>query len=156
MASPLDATLGFGVRAELPVHEYILVGGLFEVLAVDADSNGYTQWLVDIDALVKGRYPITLGEIVLEPYLAMPVGFTVGRFLDAATATADDLANWPGWNIGLMAGAMVIWGKLGAFLELGWRHHHVFHEYNNGGADIDNDGAMHQFAMNIGAALVLD
>ena len=148
--SDADPTIGFGLRAEVPVHEYVAVGGLFELLTFESDVWDERESVFDIDVWVKGRYRFELAPgVILEPYVGIPFGLTLAVLPDPNEADAD--AVWPGFNIGVLAGAAVLFQeRFGGFLELGWRHHQVFEEANTFIGDFDLAIKTNQFALNIG------
>lgn len=155
-SEPLDATLGFGVRAELPLHEYFVLGGSFELLTFDTDDGAYSdrEEVFDFDALLRVRYPIEISpELWIEPYVMVPFGFSM-----AVLPRGEGDHVWPGWNTGVLGGAYVVLGDLplAFFAEIGWRHHQV---YSNADVpfigNVDLKIVTNQFAMQLGAALRL-
>lgn len=151
----LDPTVGFGARLEVPVHEYVAIGGIFELLTFEADTvfADEREAVVDFDVWVKGRYRIELsGGLAIEPYLGLPFGLTLA-VLDDPDGEGDEV--WPGFNIGVLAGAMlIIDSRFGALIELGWRHHQVFNEARTFLGDIDLEIETNQFAMHFGGFFV--
>lgn len=145
-----DPTVGFGLRAEVPVHEYVAVGGLFELLTFESDVWGERESVFDIDVWVKGRYRFELAPgLILEPYIGVPFGLSLAVLADPNDLASD--AVWPGFNIGVLAGAAVLLQeRFGAFLELGWRHHQVFAEANTFLGDIDFAVKTNQVALHLG------
>src|SRR5690606_15269012 len=76
--SDLDATVGFGLRLELPVITYLTVGAQLGFGWMKIDGVDDRDAILDLpDLIVRGRYPIELGGGVLEPY----VGFLIGGTL---------------------------------------------------------------------------
>ena len=154
--SDLDPTLGFGFRVEKPLFDFLSIGVMFETLSflVD-DSDREREWAFNFDALIRARYMFEAvrGELFLEPYLALPVGFTFG-WLDDPDGDGDEA--WPGWNIGALAGLAVIHSsRFGGFLELGWRHLEVYtHVEALGGSDYAV--TVNEFAMNLGVSYLLE
>jgi hypothetical protein len=154
-SEPLDTTVGFGARVELPVHDFVVVGGLFEVLTVEPSSrywSGEREAIFDFDAWVRLRYVVELTrDIALEPYVGLPFGLTL--------AVLDDEGGgdrvWPGFNTGVLAGvAFIFQQRFGGFLELGWRHHQVFDERRVFGSNVDLKLVTNQFAMNFGGLFI--
>ena len=154
-SNSLDPTVGFGVRGELALHDYFVVGGSFELLTFEWDASGAEREEVfNFDVLLRARYALELSNTMwIEPYVALPVGLT----LAVIPGGNDDV--WPGFNIGALAGAYLVLGELplAFFFELGWRHHQVFNEGTGLlGGDVDLKIVTNQFAMQLGAALRLD
>lgn len=158
----LDPRIGFGVRAELPVHELVLVGALFEAATFQADISSLRDldgryWALDFDVHARVRYLVEIvrGEVFLEPYAMVPIGFSLGVFPDLSESSGETA--WPGWNIGVMAGIGVVTSaRIGGFLELGWRHHELYTELDLGLATSDIAFVANQLAMNLGVSYLLD
>ena len=159
-SAALDPTAGFGLRADIPLHDYVSVGGMFEALTFETESTGSgfeteRKWALDFDVLARVRYPIELSGLVLEPYVALPFGLTIAM-LDDPDGSGDE--PWPGWNVGVLAGAYLFSTalRIGGFLELGWRHHQVYTESRGVfGGNIDIKVVTNQFAVNLGFLFVL-
>ncbi len=149
-SASLDPTLGGALRVELPVHEYVVIGGFFEVLAFEADVVGAEREPVfNFDAMLKGRYLFApTPDLGIEGYAAVVVGPTLGLF-DDPDGSGDEI--WPGWNIGLLGGAAVLFEAFGLFLEIGWRFHQTFTEFRLVGVDVDVQRHTHQLALQAGA-----
>jgi len=147
----LDPTLGFGVRIEGSVWDYLSIGAQFELLTFEADIlDGERETVLNGDLLFRVKYLIELepASLYLEPYVALPVGFSAG-ILDDIDGTDDEA--WPGWNIGAMAGAYLLTSaQIGFFLEAGWRYHQVFSNVTVGPIENDYQIETHQFALNVG------
>lgn len=147
----LDPTIGIGLRLEVPLHEYVLMGGFlmisfWEIDGVDVDRNN----LFDFDLLIGGRYTFDVGH-GLEVRLLLPVGFTLS-LLDNDVETHANAG--PGWNVGFWFGAMYpVHERVGLLLELGMLHHGANHEGEGGRPDAD--GRMIQGTFNLGAAVLL-
>ena len=154
-SASLDPTVGFGARLEVPVHDYVAIGGIFELLTFEADGafGGEREAVFDIDVWVKGRYRFELADaIAIEPYLGLPFGLTLA-VLDDPDGSGDEA--WPGFNIGVLAGAMLIVdSRFGGLLELGWRHHQVFNEARTFLGDVDLSVETNQFAMHLGGFFI--
>lgn len=152
----LDVTAGFGLRAEVPLHEYFLIGGSFELLTFE--TNGVfseRESIFDIDVWARGRYPIDLGSFTIEPYVGVPLGLSLAVLANPARGSDDRV--WPGWNIGILAGAALVFeAPFSVFVEVGWRHHQVFTSVDVAGGTLDYELATHQFAVQLGAAFILD
>ncbi|AKF05121.1 hypothetical protein [Sandaracinus amylolyticus] len=149
----LDPSVGFGFRIEQPFLDFFSVGGLFEAMSYEPDANGAErEWAFHFDLLVRIRamFEVIRGQLFLEPYAAMPIGFTLGVL---TVPGDDDDSAWPGWNIGALAGLTVITAaRIGGFIELGWRHLDVF----NGDdlpvvGDVDYAVTVNELALNLGA-----
>lgn len=158
-SASLDPTVGIGARVELPLHEYVVVGGSFELLTFEADVlDAEREAVFDFNGQVRIRYGFAVsdGALWLEPYGALPFGASAA-VLDDFDGSGDEV--WPGWNIGALAGMYLLLrdAPLGFFLEAGWRHHQVYSEVRGPfGADLDLKLVTNQFAMQLGAALVLE
>ena len=154
--------VGLGVRADLPLHRFLLVGALFEAVAERPASGEQTYWQLDFDVALKVRYGLNAGELRFEPYVGVPVGFTLGRFADPDNLIDPDArGNWPGWNVGALAGLNAIYGRVGGYLELGWHMHQVFQSYEAtdftvGDLEISQTLTMQRFSFQLGVQLVLD
>ena len=161
-SAALDPTVGFALRAELPVLDFVAIGGLFEALTFQADSDTFgrdrtRKWAFDFDAFARVRYVIELPDagLFLEPYLLLPLGFSFGMLHDL---DGDGDEAWPGWNTGVLAGLSVLTASgLGGFLELGWRHHEVYTQWTVPfiGSNVDVSLVTNQFALNLGFVAVL-
>jgi hypothetical protein len=149
----LDTTLGIGLRAEVPVLKFLSIGGLFEAAAYQTDIPFFeddTRWGLDFDFFVRGRYLFVFEDVAVEPYVALPIGFSLG-FLQDPDSPAEDEA-WPGWNVGVLGGIYVISKVgIGGLFELGWRHHEA---YNSNAID-DLAVSTNELAMNVGAVFAL-
>jgi len=141
----LDPTIDLGARLEAPVvTEYFVIGGQFQMsFWRPAPENDRSTWF-DFDAIFKGRTIFDVGGYALELYGVMPVGFTV------STRGGGPIAAGPGWNIGLLFGTQFYFLEDLAFvLEMGWQHHHTWHNTSLG----DIDYKANQFVMNFGIAI---
>lgn len=155
-SNSLDPTIGGGARVEMAIHDYVSVGGMFEVLTFEQDAVGAEREAVfDFDGIVRARYAIELsaGSLWIEPYLALPFGLTLA-VLDDPDGSGDEV--WPGFNIGALAGAYLVTNaNVAFFLEMGWRHHQVFNEASAFGFDVDLKVVTNQFAVQLGATFIL-
>lgn len=155
----LDPTVGFGVRFEAAVQRYVALGASFELLTLQWEGMGSTrEEVLDFDGFLRSRYPIELPDagLTLEPYLSVPVGFSMAVLEDQ---DGDGEKVWPGWNIGVLAGLYVVLEELplGFFVELGWRHHQVYNEEDTiGGEPLGQRIVTNQLALQLGAAFVLE
>lgn len=155
--SDLDPTIGFGFRVEKPVLDFLSVGVMFEALSFLIDQpDAEREWAFDFDAMIRVRYmfEVLRGELFLEPYGMLPVGFTFA-WLDDPDGDGDEA--WPGWNIGAFAGISVIHSsRFGGFLELGWRHLEVYTHVDSVLGDADIAITTNEFAMNLGVSYLLE
>ncbi|MFK7998332.1 MAG: hypothetical protein AB8H86_02000 [Polyangiales bacterium] len=137
---PLAPTLGAGVRFEYPVLKYLGIGALVELVSFNPEDLD-RQAALDLDILIKGRYPLSLGSSELVLYVAVPLGGTV--------LFVEDADNYRGFNMGILGGAELVLGggPLSLFAEFGWRYHGV--------GDDDVSLRTHQAALNLGASLIL-
>jgi hypothetical protein len=112
------------------------------------DNERGRCWLVK---RLKARYPIELSQnLVLEPYVGIPFGLTLA-VLNDLDGSGDTV--WPGFNTGVLAGAMMLFdGHFGGFIEIGWRHHQAFHDENVPFfGDTSFKGVTNQFALHSAA-----
>jgi hypothetical protein len=158
-STSLDPTLGFGVRAEIPVLGYLALGGMFESRGFQPTASLFFSperyWVFDFDAIVRVRYLFTVveGAIILEPYLAVPHRLHPRQPPRRRRPLGAEDA-WPGFNVGAMLGAYLhTSARLGVLLELGFRHHEAFTN-NNDGSGVSL--ATNQFALNVGLSYLLD
>ncbi len=148
----LDPGIGFGLRVERKVADWLAIGGLFEMLAAKADGVDDRFFFIDADIFGKVMYEAQLsGSMGLELYGLIPFGFTVG--MDGDDTFGDEVRAF-GLNTGLLAGAMLLLDGFGIFVELGFRHRSVWDEVDTflGGARDVRLGVT-QFAMNFGASV---
>lgn len=134
----LAPTLGAGIRFEYPVLRYLGIGALVELVSFNPEDLD-RQAALDLDILLKGRYPLSLGANELVLYVAVPLGGTV--------LFVEDADNYRGFNTGILAGAeLVLGGPISVFGEFGWRYHGVG----------ENDVSLrtHQAALNLGASFI--
>lgn len=157
ISDALDVSAGFGARVEAPIHDYIAIGGLFEAVSYETDAAmAEREWAFDFDGFVRFRYVIELvpGDLSLEPYVLLPLGFTFSM-LDDPDGSGDE--PWPGWNTGVLAGiAIMTSSRVGGFLELGWRHHEVYTRVSSILGNADLSLVTNQFALHLGGTFVLD
>lgn len=145
--SDLDATVGFGVRLDVPVIDYLTVGAQFGFNFMKIDGVDDRDPILDIpDLIVRGRYPIELGGGLLEPY----VGFLIGGTIHIL-GEDDNKDTAYGWNVGVLFGAQYFFtDHFGALVEVGWHRHAATHDA--GGPDIGF--SMNQAAMNFGVSYI--
>jgi hypothetical protein len=148
-SADLDPTVGFGVRVEMPIHDFFAVGGLFELLTFEADdtsfSNSEREAVFDIDAWAKVRYAFSINaDLVLEAYGGVPFGLSLA-VLNDPDGSGDE--TFVGFNAGVLGGAMLVFQQhMSGFLELGWRHHQVFYDESDVGYKV----VTNQFQMHFG------
>jgi len=151
----LDPTVGFGLRMEGGVWDYVSIGANIELLTMQTDAAGAERETVfDADLWIRARYLIEISrdELYLEPYIGMPFGLSIGVLQDI-DGSGDDA--WPGWNIGVLGGAYLLTNAgIGFFVEGGWRYHQLFTSGRVLGFDVDAELSTHQFATQIGVVLI--
>lgn len=149
----LDATLGFGLRLEVPVIEYLTLGGhlSFNSWRTDGEADADRQWWFDVpDLIVRGRVPIRLGDSLLEPYVAFLIGGTISTLDEVG---GDDVAY--GWNVGMLAGAQYFFTEMfGVLLEVGWHRHAASHDLDLGPLNVEVDYWANQAALNFGGTVL--
>jgi len=122
----LDPSVGFDLRGELPVLDFLVIGAWFEFLSVEGESSGSErEESFAFDGYVRARWVFeALTDVLfIEPYLLLPLGFSMA-ILDLDD-DGDDV--WPGWNTAVLLGAQFLHASgFGGYLELGWRHAEVY------------------------------
>lgn len=142
----LDPSIGFGVRVERRLADWMALGGMFEMLAAKRDGVDDRFFFLDADIFAKVMHEIELsGSMGLEIYGLVPFGFTIG--LDGDDTFGDEVRGF-GLNTGLLAGAMLILDHVGIIVEMGFRHRSVWDEVNGR----DWRLGVTQFAMNFGVS----
>lgn len=153
VSDELQPTAGFALEADWRVIPHLHVGGLFGVgfwnTQALSDASVGRSSLVDLDATVRGVYP--LSGIDLDLFAQLPVGLTVAipndDYIDASGARGNAETGL-GWNIGLLAGA--VWylrPEIGLMGQAGWRHR----AFTNKNGPTDVDTVTDQVAVDIGA-----
>jgi hypothetical protein len=144
---PLGTTLGFNVRGDTPIANYVLLGPMLQLGAWSPDispepSNNY---YVDLDLVLRVRAPITTSRFNYQLWLGMPIGVTI----DVLGSEVPDVSGLGlGWNIGvLFGGAVHFTPKLGLFAEGGWLQHELSHSAEVGQ---DLDFELRQWCLNLG------
>jgi len=148
----LDPGIGFGIRVERRVADWLAIGGMFEMMAAKVDGVDDRFFFIDADIFGKVMYEIELsGSMGLEVYGLIPFGFTAG--LDGDETFGDEVRAF-GLNTGLLAGAMLMLEHFGIMFEMGFRHHSIWDEADLGiGGNRDVRLGTNQFAMNFGASV---
>jgi hypothetical protein len=149
----LDPGVGFGLRVERRLADWMALGGMVEMLAAKVDGVDDRFFFLDADIFAKVMYEIELsGSMGLEVYGLIPFGFTIG--MDGDETFGDEVRAF-GLNTGLLAGAMLILDHFGIIVEMGFRHRSVWDEYDFGffgGGVQDVRLGVTQFAMNFGVS----
>gem|GEM_PF-3446456 len=144
----LDPSVGFDLRVEVPVLDFLVIGAQFEFLGVLQDASGAErEEMFGFDGYVRLRwaFDVTL-DFVIEPYLFLPLGFAMAVLPDG-----DDDRVWPGWNTGAMTGAQFLHDSgFGGYLEVGWRHAEAYDHRTLFGVDFDSAITLNELALNIG------
>lgn len=153
----LDPSIGFDVRAELPIADFLAVGGWFQFLTVESEASGAErEETMSIDGFVRGRWVIEAvpRELFLEPYVLVPLGLSLA-FLPDGDGSGDDV--WAGFNTGVFAGLQVLHGSgFGGYVEVGWRHAQVFWEESVPiFGDVESSLVLNEFALNLGVVFAL-
>jgi hypothetical protein len=148
--SALDSTLGFNLRADVPIEGYLLVGPLIQFGAwrPDVSPTPSRNYYVDFDFFLRARLPITTPSTNFQLWAGVPIGLTAD-ILGEDVAGASSVGF--GWNIGvLFGGAVHFTPKFGLFAELGWLQHKMSHAGDTGP---DLDFRLAQWNFNIGFVL---
>jgi len=145
--SEVDAstTLGGGVRYEFPLFEYATLGlaGLVSHAAPDIEMADGIIYL-DLNLAPLVRFPLDLEGHRVELYAVVPVGFTLG------IPEADGVDPGPGWNIGILGGARILFGQIGVFAEIGWWRHSTGHDVEVFGVEARSEPVLSQLALEVG------
>lgn len=152
----LDPSVGFDLRGELPVLDFLVIGGWFEFLSVEADGAGQErEESFSFDAFVRVRwvFEAIANTLFIEPYVLLPIGFSMSVLPDD-DGSGDDV--WPGWNTAVLAGAQILHESgFGGYLELGWRHAEVYQERTILGGEVDLSLILNEMALNLGFVYAL-
>ncbi|MBO6934727.1 MAG: hypothetical protein JJ863_07125 [Deltaproteobacteria bacterium] len=148
----LDPAIGFGLRVERKVADWLAIGGMFEFVAAKADGVDDRFFFIDADIFGKVLYELQLSSSMgLELYGLIPFGFTAG--IDGDETFGDEVRAF-GLNTGLMAGAMLLLQHFGIVFEMGMRHHSVWDEADFGVlGNRDVRLGVNQFALNFGVSV---
>lgn len=152
----LNPSVGFDVRSEIPVLDFLVVGGLFQFMSYEPDArNAVREETFSFDAFVRARwaFEVVRSTLTLEPYVMFPLGLTLAALPDD-DGSGDDI--WPGFNTGILAGAQLIHRSgFGGYFELGWRHAEVYsrQQYPFVGA-VDISLVANEMSINVGVLYV--
>ncbi|MEM9069045.1 MAG: hypothetical protein AAGE52_11095 [Myxococcota bacterium] len=137
----LDASVGLGFRYELMLGKLLSIAPMIEWLTYEVDAPGADrEHILDFDVFIKFRGTIRAGRQEIELYGGIPVGFSF-----ATDVAGTD--NGVGFNLGIMGGAALFFGKFGLFTEIGWRMHQLW--------DDGNRFAANQAGLNFGGLIRL-
>ncbi len=154
--SDLDPSVGFDLRGELPLLDFLVLGGWFEFLSYEVDASGAErEETFSFDAFVRIRwvFEAIANTLFIEPYVLLPFGFSMAVLPDD-DGSGDDI--WPGWNTAVLAGAQILHESgFGGYLELGWRHAEVYQDRTVLGADVRFSYIVNELAMNLGFVYAL-
>lgn len=150
-----EPSVGFDLRGELPVLDFLVLGVSFGFLSVEAESSAASdparEETFAFDGLVRARWVFEVAQdtFFIEPYLLVPVGLTLAALPDDDGA-GDDV--WPGWNLSVLAGAQFLHASgIGGYLELGWRHAEVYQRQRIPFlGDVDVSLILNELALNAG------
>ncbi len=149
----LDASVGFDARVEVPVADFLVIGGWFEFLSIETDAMGSErEESFGIDAFVRVRwvFEVIASTLFIEPYVLFPLGFSMAVLPDD-DGTGDDV--WPGWNTAVLGGAQVLHASgFGGYIEMGWRHAEAYQERTVPilGTSVDLALVLNELALNVG------
>ena len=152
----LEPSIGFDARGELPVLDFVAIGGWFEFLSVENDASGSErEETFSFDAFVRLRwvFEVIARTLYIEPYVLLPIGFTMA-VLPNASGSGDEV--WPGWNTAVLPGVQVLHESgFGGYFELGWRHAEVYQERSVLGTSTDISLILNELALNLGFVYAL-
>lgn len=133
----MDPGFGGGARLEIPLMDYIVVGGSFQIASLRADGADDRQSVLDFSGWIKGRYVLPNVGRGLELYLGLGIGLSIAPDVDITDDTEV------GWNLQFLPGAQYfVTGSLGLLFEFGFTRHH----FDADGADL----TVLQGTMNVG------
>ncbi len=148
LSSDADPSLGFGLRFLYPLLTYISVGGQVEVLYARAEGMPERDPLLDLQAVLEGRYPFRVGEYDIEAYIEMPVGLTILFPSDSA------LDNGTGLAISILFGGRIwLTDRIGLYTDIGWGMHHTHNDVRRVGGTVEP--ILRQMIFHVGAQLAL-
>jgi hypothetical protein len=120
-----EATLGTHLRLEIPLHNFFVLGPLVTFGAGRVpDSEANRDFYIDIDLLLRGRAAIQFGS---GHHIDLGVALTVGAVIAIVKENFIDARETVfGWNIGVLAGAQLLFANsMGLLLEFGFVHHRL-------------------------------
>ena len=161
------ASLGFMLGADYAVLRYLVVGGRFQFMSWNVegldDFDIGRSFALDIDAVVKGRYPFANDRA--EVYLAIPIGISIlipsGDLEDKqmlapwGVNVKLDYSTTVNWNMAVLVGIQYLFiPNFGVYLEMGAIIRgitlHGEKSANNQKFERDDEGTQSQFGLNIG------
>ena len=129
----LDTTLGFNLRTDVPVADYVLLGPMLQLGSWRPENATGHSYFIDLDLVLRFRAPITTSNFNYQLWLGMPIGLSAS--LPGSNFADTDFGI--GWNIGvLFGGAVHFTPKFGLFGEVGWEQHRLTHA-RQGQSDLD-------------------
>lgn len=134
-AQDLASTLGFNLRGDEPLGDYVLLGPMLQFGSWrPAQPSGFGHsYFIDLDLVLRFRVPITTAKLNYQLWLGMPIGVSA----DLASKDFGPANPGIGWNIGVLFGGAVHFApKFGLFGELGWEQHRLTHT-RDGQSDLD-------------------
>lgn len=148
----LEPSVGFDLRVEAPVLDFLVIGGWFEMLTIEQDTSGAErEETVSFDGYVRGRWVFAVADdqFFIEPYVLLPLGFSAALLPDSDASGDDD--TWLGWNTGAFFGSQFLHASgFGGYVEVGWRHAEVYEEHTVLGGDVKGSLVLNEMALNFG------
>ncbi len=154
----METTTGLGITLDVPFHQYITAGAFLSFQSWNSETvedvyDAFT--LVDLGGFIKARFPTRLGKMGFEPYIMLPLGFSL-NFPDDDLQDDTDMEVGTGWKLGLLFGAILFVSEdIGLNVELGYAGHALHHEFDVTG-EPDGDINIGQASFNLGIVLALD
>lgn len=143
----LDPSITLGFRYTHPLHTYVTLAAEMRFVFWHPDGQDDRNTFFDFGVMPAARYVFDVGSLELEPYLGLPLGFTVNRLDEDPLGDLGQAS--VGFHLGLLAGlAVQLPIGLGVFTELGWLHHQVFDSDDVGSYRLVNN----QFALHFGVS----
>jgi len=143
-----DPTVGFGFRFLYPLLTYVSVGAQLEFLWVKAAGRGGRDPVMDMLAVIEGRYPFRVADHDAEAYFELPVGLSI-YFPDD-----PGLDNGAGFALSLLFGGRLwVTDRLGVYTDIGWGIHHTHNDVR--GASGTVEPILRQMIFHVGAQLAL-
>ncbi|HXK19514.1 MAG TPA: hypothetical protein VNG33_17010 [Polyangiaceae bacterium] len=142
----LASTLGFNLRTDEPLAQYVLLGPLLQFGSwrpAQPSAFGHS-YFVDLDLLLRFRVPIATAKFNYQVWLGMPVGVSG----DIPSKDFGPASFGIGWNIGVLFGGAIHFApKFGLFGEVGWEQHRMTHARDD---QSDLDLELQQALLNVG------